>query len=91
MPSDTVLVGTFFAALVVLPVLAFLASRVKLRGKVLPPGPPADPVIGHVRSMPLEYAWRTFGEWGKKWGMLSFFLYSYLFWTLCRESGLIGV
>ncbi len=36
--------------------------------RVYPPGPPADPVIGHVRFFPLEYQWKTFAEWGKKFG-----------------------
>ena len=72
MPSDALLVGAFFGALALVPVVAFARSQLQSRGKVFPPGPPADPVIGHVRSMPLEYAWRTFGEWGKKWGSSSY-------------------
>jgi hypothetical protein len=72
MSTDLLLVATFFGALALLLVLAFASSQLRNRGKVLPPGPPTDPIIGHVRSMPLEYAWRTFGEWGKKWGKLLF-------------------
>lgn len=34
----------------------------------LPPGPPSDPIIGHVRFMPSSYPWKTFAEWGKRWG-----------------------
>lgn len=34
----------------------------------LPPGPPADPFIGHIRAIPSSYPWKTFAEWGKRWG-----------------------
>lgn len=34
----------------------------------LPPGPPADPIIGHARFIPPQYSWKTFSDWGKKWG-----------------------
>ena len=40
-------------------------SRKKLP---LPPSPPSDPIIGNARVMPLEYAYRTFGAWMKKYG-----------------------
>jgi hypothetical protein len=34
----------------------------------LPPGPPADPVIGHLRIMPKENTAETFHEWTQKYG-----------------------
>ncbi|KAH8114944.1 cytochrome P450 [Phellopilus nigrolimitatus] len=34
----------------------------------LPPSPPSDFVIGHLRTMPMENQWLTFTEWGKKLG-----------------------
>ena len=35
----------------------------------LPPSPPGDPIIGHARKMPLEEPYKTFAEWGKRYGM----------------------
>ena len=32
------------------------------------PGPPADPIIGHVRSFPHTLPWEKFLEWGKQYG-----------------------
>jgi len=36
----------------------------------LPPGPPADPIIGHLRYIPSENPEDKFAEWSKKYGML---------------------
>ncbi|KAK7041453.1 hypothetical protein VNI00_009319 [Paramarasmius palmivorus] len=38
----------------------------------LPPGPPADPVIGHLRIMPKENTAETFHEWTQKYGDVMF-------------------
>ncbi|KAH8114938.1 cytochrome P450 [Phellopilus nigrolimitatus] len=32
------------------------------------PGPPAEPILGHLRIMPAEFQWLTFADWGKKFG-----------------------
>jgi len=42
------------------------ASRSKLS---LPPGPPADPVIGHLRYIPSDNPEDKFSEWSKQYGM----------------------
>ncbi|KAF7424559.1 hypothetical protein PC9H_009866 [Pleurotus ostreatus] len=34
----------------------------------LPPGPPADPIIGHLRKVPPAHAEVTYLEWAKKYG-----------------------
>ncbi|RDB17531.1 hypothetical protein Hypma_001246 [Hypsizygus marmoreus] len=34
----------------------------------LPPGPPADPILGHLRHIPLEHQEIQFYEWGKTYG-----------------------
>ena len=54
--------------------LALLLSGLVLFRKRsnVPPGPPGDPIIGHVRIMPSEYPWKTFSEWGKKYGDVVF-------------------
>ena len=36
----------------------------------LPPGPPADPLIGHLRVMPTKNQEDVFHEWGKLYGLL---------------------
>ncbi|KAH8114932.1 cytochrome P450 [Phellopilus nigrolimitatus] len=32
------------------------------------PGPPAEPILGHLRIMPADFQWLTFADWGKKFG-----------------------
>lgn len=59
--------------------LAYATVAICLRAKheytgsqmPLPPGPPADPILGHARYMPRLYPWKTFSEWGKRWGECS--------------------
>ncbi|THH12729.1 hypothetical protein EW146_g7425 [Bondarzewia mesenterica] len=36
----------------------------------LPPGPKGLPLVGNVMGLPKENQWKTFAEWGKKWGGL---------------------
>lgn len=42
----------------------------------LPPSPPADPIIGHVRLIPFDYQWKTFASWRKKYGTYHYMLSS---------------
>lgn len=55
-----VVATTVFGALVAM-------KQNRVRGK-LPPGPPIEPFIGSLRSMPSSHMWLTFTEWSKKWG-----------------------
>lgn len=34
----------------------------------LPPSPRSEPFIGHLRTMPREFQWKTFMEWGNQLG-----------------------
>lgn len=34
----------------------------------LPPGPPGDPIIGHVRSLPAESSWLYYAKLQKQYG-----------------------
>ncbi|GJE86824.1 cytochrome P450 [Phanerochaete sordida] len=34
----------------------------------LPPGPPADPILGHLRTFPRDNHGKTFYEWSKQYG-----------------------
>lgn len=63
---DTVLYFCPFAALLL---YAMRKKMKKSQSVRYPPGPPADPIIGHARVMPLEYQWYTFAEWGRKFGL----------------------
>ena len=50
--------------------LILFLTLVKLKKNRLPypPGPPADPVLGHLRIMPTENQEEVFHEWSKKYG-----------------------
>lgn len=51
--------------------IALLAMKHRQLRKKLPPGPPLDPIIGGLRSMPSQYIYLTFADWSKKWGTFS--------------------
>lgn len=56
--------------LVLLCVFPYVYMRQKLKGRSpLPPGPPGDPLIGHLRMVPPENQGTLFYEWGKIYGM----------------------
>lgn len=57
--------------LALLSLLAFLLLQpLRKKDQLLPPTPPSDPFIGHARFIPLEFAWKTFADWKKKYGEL---------------------
>ena len=43
-------------------------SRRWARKIFLPPSPPSEPILGHLRLEPPEFQWKTFSEWGKTVG-----------------------
>lgn len=54
-------------ALILVTVLVqFLRRR---DGLPLPPGPPAEFLLGHTRVMPRENAAETYAKWGKEYSM----------------------
>jgi hypothetical protein len=58
-----------YVLLVTAPGIAILylwSSRIERRP--LPPGPPKDPLIGHLRYMPTAQAPFLFHEWAKTYG-----------------------
>ena len=36
--------------------------------KRLPPGPPGHFLIGHALKVPVDYQWKTFADWAKRYG-----------------------
>ncbi|KAJ8518821.1 hypothetical protein ONZ45_g4149 [Pleurotus djamor] len=60
-PIQLVLGGWFVFA------VSHLVARARKRS-LLPPGPPSDPIIGNLRSMPTENIHIQFHEWAKKYG-----------------------
>ena len=54
-----------------------LRSRSQKR-KPLPPGPPADPLIGHLRSIPSHDQGRVFYSWAKLYGQPLLYYLSFL-------------
>lgn len=60
----------------ILPLIAFgllwlrFRPQVNKKGKGLtPPGPPADPIIGHVRFVPASRPELTYTKWGKQYSL----------------------
>ncbi|KAG5650207.1 hypothetical protein H0H81_000308 [Sphagnurus paluster] len=74
---------TYFFPLLVGGALVFLLSKVTgKKHPPLPPGPPAEPIIGHLRKIPAENQENVFHEWGKIYGWVrtvSFIGYGKLF------------
>lgn len=66
------------AGLVIILVVAALIRRLPsiTRRTPLVPGPPGDPLIGHVRFMPTVHSWLYYTELQKKYGAYPL--------TLCR-------
>lgn len=61
----------------------------------LPPGPPADPLFGHLRLMPSENHELTFHEWSKKYGIshyqhVQFHLYPHKCEWFCQAMSSIS-
>ncbi|KAJ7484173.1 cytochrome P450 [Mycena latifolia] len=57
-----------FAA-IALPICLYLIYRQRLSNSFpLPPGPPRDPIIGHLRHMPSTNRAAVFHEWSKTYG-----------------------
>ncbi|KAJ7447848.1 cytochrome P450 [Mycena latifolia] len=46
----------------------FLGLPSRRKGAMLPPGPPGDPVLGHLRYMPSARPALVFHEWAKNYG-----------------------
>lgn len=58
------IVTVFFAFAVI---LYFLANR-RRNAYPLPPGPPAHPILGHLRMLPPQGMENTLFEWSKTYG-----------------------
>ena len=46
------------------------AHESKKRSRKYFPGPPAEPILGHLRAFPHHSPWVTFAEWSKIYGMV---------------------
>lgn len=49
--------------------LSVYLKRRTVRRPPLPPGPPAEPLIGHLRIMPSDQEELVFHEWAKTYGV----------------------
>jgi hypothetical protein len=65
-PSSLALCGAIFCT--ALGLCCVYRNAASGRGMNLPPGPPSDTIIGHLRSIPPQYQEKTFAEWGKTYG-----------------------
>lgn len=45
-----------------------LARNMSMESPPLPPGPPSDPIIGHLRMIPSQRQPNAFYEWSKVYG-----------------------
>ena len=60
-----------FFAFVLIGTIVTIYTRKRRRVDHLPPGPPGQFLIGNALQLPVEYQWKTFAEWGKKYGIAS--------------------
>ena len=67
--SDSHPTLTFLTSATLFLILYFIVARGRKPSLELPPSPPADPVIGHVRVMSSDYQWKTFAKWSKTFGV----------------------
>ncbi|KAJ7891352.1 cytochrome P450 [Mycena olivaceomarginata] len=54
-------------------VLAYTVLKSALRSKPYPPGPPSLPILGVASIHPRTEFWKTYAEWGRKYGPHFFF------------------
>lgn len=59
-----------FASLITLTVIKLSSKRIfGCRSPYpLPPGPPKEPILGHLRVIPTQYAQNAYREWSKEYG-----------------------
>ncbi|KAF9812628.1 hypothetical protein IEO21_06099 [Rhodonia placenta] len=48
--------------------ILLLARLAKRRSAALPPGPQGWPIIGNALDFPTSHQWKTFAQWGDRWG-----------------------
>ena len=61
-------VSAFLACVLFCAVAFFRMTRRKTSSLPLPPGPPADPILGHLRYMPTENPHDAFHKWSTQYG-----------------------
>ncbi|KAJ8088580.1 hypothetical protein PM082_013823 [Marasmius tenuissimus] len=59
--------GLVLSAVCLLSLMLWLA-KARSRGRSLPPGPRADPLIGHLRIIPTQKTAETFHDWSRIYG-----------------------
>ena len=61
---------TIVLAIVPLGVLVWRAADSRHNSRNLPPGPPADPIIGHVRKVPTSRPELAYKQWAQEYSEL---------------------
>ncbi|KAL4261411.1 cytochrome P450 family protein [Pleurotus pulmonarius] len=75
-PRDSISMNSSITTFPLLAFVFLLSAYLKRRTTKrppLPPGPPADPLIGHLRIMPSEQEELVFHEWAKTYGDVMYF------------------
>ena len=71
--------GTILWLIVITCIILWFRQRAHKSKFPLPPGPPADPIIGHLRYIPPENPEDKIAEWSRQYGRY--------FWVLVCEAG----
>lgn len=58
-----------FVAVAIIAIIPLLYKRfTRSKGLPLPPGPPAEPLLGHLRVIPIDHPEYDYTRWGKQYG-----------------------
>ena len=54
-----------------LSIVFYLLKKLTKNSIPYPPGPPGEPLVGHLRVIPFEAPYQSYLEWGKQYSKLA--------------------